>query len=296
MAENIIALVPGASELSRYNFNEITVITKPECPDKEDYTYDDEDDVPYVEDDEFASAMNDYYKELEIYNLKVESGQYKIALLLDNKAFEPVYFSLEKPTQYSIGNSGVTAKEVQAAIKNNTATPELLEGEINRIRQREERSQELDSEKVQLTIHKQLSEFTSEVSNNTNLTEADMIGARLIIYQSLDYNARNIVQPVLFPETEGTHQNTNEEAYEILKNMTDQQFSYLIRMALCSKSESKSPRFETGYFLCQVAKEAGIPVELIEEEQKQKAIDRKERQELKIKELERKIKKLKPVA
>lgn len=295
ITENILELVSGAADLPKYNNHEVTAITKPECPDKDDYTYDDEENVPYVEEDEFASAMDDYYKELEIYNLRVESGQYKIALLLDNKSFEPVYFSLEKPKQYGLENKGVTAKEIQAAIKAGNVTPELLQAEIDRINEREKRSEELDSEKVQFMVHKELSEFAAEVNNNTSLTTADMTGARLIIYQSLDYNAKQKVRPVLFPEKEGIYRESCEEVYEILKNITEQQFSYLIRMAVCAKSESKYPKQEAGYFLYQIASEAGILVQGIEDAQEQKAIDRKKKQEQKIKELENKIRKLKPV-
>lgn len=295
MAASMINLIPGASELPQYNYHEVSVIEKPECPDREDFTYDDEDNAPYVDEDEFNSAMDDYYKELEVYNLHVESGHYKIALVIDSKEFAPVYFSLEKPRQYKAGGQTVTAKEVQAAIKAGNASPELLEAEIERITQREQRAEELDADKIQLTVHKQFSEFVAEPANNTSLTEADKIGARLIIYQSLDYHAKQQVSSLLFPEKEEIYRENCEEVYEMLKNLTEQQFSYLIRMAIIAKSESKYPKQEAGYFLFQMAKEAGVPVAVIENEQQQKATDRKERQEEKIKELEKKIKKLKTV-
>lgn len=292
MAEKIIGLTPGAANLPQYNLHEVSVMVKPECPEKEDFNYENDDEEPEFDEEEFNSAMDSYYSELEAYNLHVESGHYKIAVLVDNKNFEPVYFSLEKPKQYHTGGQTITAKEVQAAIKAGNATPELLEAEIDRINQREKRSGELDGEKIQLTVHKLFSEQVSEISNNTSLTTADMIGARLIIYQSLDYNARQKVSQVLLPETEGIYRESCEDMYEILKNLTDQQFSYLIRMAMTSKSESKYPRQEAGYFLYQMAKNAGIPVQTIEEEQSQKAKERKEKQEQKIKELEKKISKL----
>jgi ParB family chromosome partitioning protein len=199
---------------------------------------------------------------------------------------------MDKPKQYSTGEKGITAKEVQAAIKSGNVTADLLEGEIERIRQREKRSEELDSEKVQLIVHKLLSAHASEATNNTSLTTADMISARLIIYQSLDYNTRQIVQPVLFPEKEGFYRESCEDIYDTLKNLTDQQLSYLTRMAMCSKSESKYPRQDAGYFLYQMAKDAGLPVEQTEEEQTHKAKERKEKMEQKIKELEKKISKL----
>src|SRR5258706_10873628 len=160
MAEKIIGLVPGATDLPQYNRHDVSVISKPQCPGKEDYTYGD-DNNPEFDEDEYNDAMDSYHRELEIYNLHVESGHYHTALLLDNTCFQPVSFSLEKPKQYSIEGNIITAKEVQAAIKSGAATPELLEAEIGRIRQREKRAQEMDGEKIHLTVHKQLSAFVN---------------------------------------------------------------------------------------------------------------------------------------
>lgn len=297
MAENIIALIPGAGDLPRYNYHDITVIQKPVLPGKEDYTYDDDEENPEFEEDAYKQAMDDYYLELESYNLHLQSGHYKVAVLLGNKEFAPVHFSLEKPKQYGTGNNGkeTTAKQVQEAIKAGKATPELLQSEIDRIKDKEKRSVELDAEKVQLTVHNLLSAFASEPANNTSLTQADMIGARLIVYQSLDYSSREKVYAVLFPKTKSSYRETCEEVFEVISKLTDQQFAYLIRMAICGKSESKYPRQEAGYFLYQIAREAGIPVQAVEDEQAGKAKDRKEKQDLKIQELKNKIKKLKTV-
>ncbi len=134
-------------------------------------------------------------------------------------------------------------------MKAGNATPELLQAEIERITQRESRSLELDAEKVQLVVHKQFSDFVTEPLNNTSLTEADMTAARLIIYQSLDYYGKQKVNGVLFPETEKTDDDSLQSLYEMFTNMTEQQFSYLIRMAISNKSESKYPFQQAGFFL-----------------------------------------------
>jgi ParB family transcriptional regulator, chromosome partitioning protein len=178
--------------------------------------------------------------------------------------------------------------------KQEKATPELIQAEIDRIKEREKRAQELDAEKIQLTVHSLLTAFVTEPDNNTGLTSADLIGARLIIYQSLDYNARQKVYPVLFKGKKDY--NSNERIYETISQLTDQQFAYLIRMALSSKSDSKCPRFEAGYFLYQMAKEAAFPVQTVETEQAAKAKERKEKQDKKILELKNRLKKLKKAA
>jgi hypothetical protein len=56
------------------------------------------------------------------------------------------------------------AAEVLFAIKSGTATVELLQGEIDRINSREDRSLELDREKVQALVQER---FTGRISNLT---------------------------------------------------------------------------------------------------------------------------------
>ncbi len=60
MAESIIQLVADASDLPRYSRSEITIIPKPECPDKENYMMDDGENEPYLDKDEFGEAMGSY--------------------------------------------------------------------------------------------------------------------------------------------------------------------------------------------------------------------------------------------
>src|SRR5690606_21680746 len=106
---------------------------------------------------------------------------------------------------------------------------------------REKRSEELDTEKVQLTVHNQFTEFVKKMDSNTSLTNADMTGARLIIYQSLDYHARQEVTEALLTHKKKRDDDSLKQLYERFSNLTEQEFSYLIRMAVCSKSESKYP-------------------------------------------------------
>jgi ParB family chromosome partitioning protein len=293
MGEKILSLIPEAFALPRYNYHEVSVIEKPECPDKEDYIYNN-DDTPELDTEEFGQAMDDYYSQLEAYNLHVQSGHYAIAIFLDNKTSEPVYFNLEKPKHVSKERKPITAKEVQAAIKEGVATPDLLQAEIDRIKQREKRSEELDAEKVQLSVHNQFTEFAGKLENNTSLTNADMTGARLIIYQSLDYSARNEVAEKLLSGKKGKRDyDTSNQLYERMSNLTEQEFTYLIRMAICLKSESKYPLQQAGYFLYQMAKDAGVLVETIEHAQDEKRKERKEKQQVRIKELKKQIEKIK---
>ncbi|MEP7376813.1 MAG: ParB/RepB/Spo0J family partition protein [Chitinophagaceae bacterium] len=290
MAEKIIILIPRASELTRHNANEITVIQKPALPDKKDYLdYDSEE----LDEDEFNGAMDNYYSELGAYNLHVKSGHYAVAVFLGNKTFEPVYFSMDKPKQYHLGGQTVTAKEVQAAIKTGNATPELLQDEIDRIKQREKRAEELDTEKVQLIVHNDFTEFVNSPANNTGLTDADKTGLKLIVYQALDYTAKSKVAETLLTRKGKRTDDTNKDLFERFSNLSESEFTYLIRMAICCKSDSKYPSQEAGYFLYRMAEDAGIPVKTIEDTQAAKRKERKEKQDVKIQELKKKLNKLK---
>jgi len=255
MAEKIIGLVPGAADLPRHNAQEITVIEKPALPDKEEFT---DYDTGEPEEEEFNEAMEINYSKLETYNLHIKSGHYAVAVMLGNKEFTPVYFSMERPKPSRSGGQAVTAKEVQEAIKSGTVTPQLLQAEIDRIKQREKRAEELDSEKVQLTVHSSFSEFAKKAENNTKLTKADQTGAKLVIYQSLDYHNKQEVTKTLMTGKGKKAIKTDKDLFERLGNLSNSEFAYLIRMAVCCKSDSKYPNQEAGYFLYRMATEAGI--------------------------------------
>jgi ParB family chromosome partitioning protein len=291
--EKLLLLGTEGSDLPRYNYHEVTTIEKPEKPEKEHFTYEDEKGKPRLDKEEYNEVLEQYESLLETYNLNLKSGHFKVALLLESDKFVPVHFNLEKPKKSNGTVQTKTAKEVQEAIKAGSATPELLKAEIDRIKQREERAKELDKEKVQLTVHNVLSEHAAELDNNKELTKADLIGARLIIYQSLEYFAREKVRAVLFPENKSRSMIGCEHFFKVMTNLSDQQYSYLIRMAICSKSDSKFPMSDAGYCLCQMAREAGLPVEEIENKQAAKAKERKDKQDNKIKGLKKKINKMK---
>lgn len=288
--------LPEAATLPRYDYHQITVLQAPEEPDKEDYTdnYNEEEETVF-DTEGYEAAMEEYKAEMDEYKQNLESGKYKKALLEKNGDFYPVLFSPEPPARSSYNNfgKGITMKSVQEALKAGTATPELLEQAIQATLQREERAKELDRDKIQLTIHQQFEETFKVPEHIAGLTTADLVALRLMVYQSLDYSGRREVNRVLFEETAEHEENAKESFYQQLQSLTDQQFSYLIRMAVSGKPESKYPNNETGFAFYKVAADAGIDVIKIEQEQNEKAEVRSDRMKARIKELEKKAVKLK---
>ncbi len=137
-------------------------------------------------------------------------------------------------------------------------------------------------------------ELATNDTETMNLTGADQTTVRLLLLQTLDYSTKSVVMEKLFPGLLKLVTRENEELYEALSRLTEGQYSYLIRMTLAAKSESKSPTSDTGYFLYQMARSAGVDMATIEKGQQRKAEARQKNQAEKIKELEKKIKRMHP--
>lgn len=294
--QEFVKQIPEASGLPWWDYHQVTIIEAPDEPQSEDYTdrYNDEDEQTF-DAEGYEAAMEEYKTELAEYEHNLQSGKYKKALLERNGDFYPVLFSPEPPLKNTNGSNGrsITMKSVQEALKAGTATAEMLQEAIQSILQREERAREMDRDKVQLNVHKQFEEKIKNWENNEGLTNADLVAVRLLVYQSLDYNHRQEVDSVLFEGMDKHAENANELFYEKLQSLSDQQFSYLIRMAIAGKPESKYPNNETGFVLYRVAAEAGVDVIKMEQEQEEKATKRNDRMKARVKELEKKAERLK---
>ena len=291
----IIRLVPGADELPKYDRHDVTIFEAPEKPEKEDFNNDeevDEDEEPEFDEEGFAQAMQEYNTDLEAYNLAEQNGKILKGLFVSQSKIEILLFSPEASPNNSF-KPAITAKEVQAAIQAGQATPELLIAEIDRINAREERAKEIDRDKMQDSVHKNFTASISEIKEGIAITDADMAAAKLLIFQSLGYTTRSKVSAVLFGESENSDTKGQENLFDILKNISDQQYAYLIRMAVVSKPECKFPKTDTGYFLYQMADAGGLNIAAIEEEQDNKARIRETKLKERIKDLENKISKFK---
>lgn len=285
--------IPGANELPRFARYEVTSFAPPELPDKEDYTNEDEEDseTPAFDETGYNEAMDEYNSELEEYKRLLQSGEVKKGLFISGGKIEMIPFTFERSSTSNTYKSNVTAKQVQEAMKQGEATPDLLRQEIERINAREQRQQELDQEKIYEQIHKSFSEKLADVSNNGDMTTADLVAARFLIYYNLDYSAKYQVEEVL--SIKGDEQKQN--LFDVFANLTEQQHSYLIRKAILGKHESKLPTHFVSQFMYKTAGAAGIDIAAIESEQQQKAAARQERQKERVEQLEKEIKKLESV-
>jgi ParB/RepB/Spo0J family partition protein len=284
---SILKEMPEAEILARHDYNMITVLQKPEEPEKEDYMYEDDDEKEKFDKKAFGEAMKEYKEELSQYENDIAKGKFSVGLLERGGQFQAVYFSMDKPVRndYSRNDRGVSMKQVQEAIKTGSATTELLDAALTGIKQREARAKELDRDKVQVSVLDEVKEKACDIANLKGLTEYDRVAARLLVYQSLDYSSRQQVDQTIFKKIK-------EVNFDVLKKMTDKEYAYLIRMALAGKSDSKFPSSVTGVTLYKVAEAAGVEVRKIEADQKSKAEARGERVKERVKDLNKRKSKL----
>lgn len=285
-----LELIPEAMALPQYSRYDVTVITAPSAPDKEHYDLfgDDESGTEDGFDEEgYNNAVQEYETDLAEYEALAQSDTILKGLQLNTKGAVLVLFSPERQ-QARVSKTTVTAKEVQEAIKAGTVTVELLEGEIDRINTREKRAKELDSEKIQGVLHTQFCEAVKASTLTPGLTAADLTAVRLFIYQSLDWGSKHTVDAVLFSSKKNKDSiTTHEQKLAALANLTDEQFAFLIRSVVAGKSESKTAGTISALCLHQVATESGLDVPAIEQAQQAIAIERQDKAEVRIKELEK---------
>lgn len=292
--EELVKQLSESAGLPVYEYAQVTLLYKPEEPITEDYADEDDEEDPGFLADAYNEAMQEYVEALAEYEQQLQTGKFIKGLYLHRDEMNTVWLNPEQPPAHSHSGRGkvVSLKTVQEALKANSATPAMIQEAITGMLLRETRAKELDKEKIQLKIHQQLQEKIADLSNNEGLTEADKVASRWLIFSSLDYTTRQQVKEVLFEK--GTELNTNstDDFYQQLADMTEQEFCYLIRMALLARPESKQPLQQSGQVLSVMAEQAGIDVVLIEKEQEQKTLDRNQKLQGRIKELEKKEAKL----
>jgi ParB family chromosome partitioning protein len=290
--ELVLQSLPETDSLPRVDRHEITILQVPEMPDKDDFLDSwntEEGEDPEFDEEGYNQSLQEYESDLEAFKEMLIKDTTKKGLAIVNGEWKIILFTTEqKPAQNT--STTVTAKEVQEAIKSGTATPELLASEIARITTREARAKELDTEKIQLQVHEQFLNKQAKDEQGQKPTAADLVCARLVIYQALDYSVRHAVNNALFAETDISNP---EELYDALANLPEEQYAFLIRMAVAGKSECKYPTNITAYALIKMAIASGLDVAGIKQAQEEKAIERQEKMELRIKELDKRIQRLK---
>ena len=296
-----LATVPETKDLPTYDENDITLWMEPEVPHRADYSSGDdelfrrqeEDGVENEpeegeeasfdeaeEEEAYATAMAEYQDDLAVYQAAIEEGKVFKAFYIHRASLSLIYFSPQPPVHSGLEENG---KKVNIAekIKAGIDTPEDLEAEIERIRNREKRNKELDRDKVQKEVHQRLEASLSEDAKCLAWQESDRVAARWIAYNSLPFHAKGHIERLLGLNID-RYTTKLDKIYEAFSNMTAELEALIFRTALVQLSDSKIPTTVTGFFLYRTAEGAGVDTRTIEIGQASKAQTRQDNQEVKI--------------
>lgn len=261
MWQALLDKIPDVAALPRFSYYDIYSVKPPSEPDRTDYEYDDDEDR--IDEEEYSEALDEYQTEKEEFEKALRDGKLHKGLFLQTGSVGCILFDPNRPHSSGTNSVTTTAAAVQQAIKAGTATPELLQGEMSRIRERETRSIELDSEKVQMSIHKHFTARLNAKDVLPELTAQDQIGIRLLIYQALNYGARVSIEARI-PRREADGDRKPYPLTDWLARMTDAQVALMAREALSCHQEARNPKTDTGKALLLMAEGIGLDVAAVQ--------------------------------
>jgi len=262
--ERALAEIPESFAWPRYDMLDVCNVWPPKEPEHDEF--EDEEMEGGFDVEGYAAALEEYRADLREFQESLQQGRIHRVLYINGHHSEMKYIDPERPRSH--GNTGsptpipVSAAAVKTALKAGTATPQLLEGEITRLRDREERSGELDQEKIQKEIHAQFNQRLTDPTAPATLTPGDQLGIRLLIYQSLDYQGREKLHE-LTPYEEESEDGKRMPLTDWLDALTEAQVALMTRIAIHHKSEALLPGKPTAMALVRMATDIGVEVPAI---------------------------------
>ncbi|WP_413670130.1 ParB/RepB/Spo0J family partition protein [Mucilaginibacter sp. Mucisp86] len=245
---------------------------------------------PVFDEEAYQEALEEYRLKKDDFDNQLANGNMQRGVYFSRNGITIIFFMENTADSFKNiepSREAVTAKAVKEAEKQGNITVALYDGEIERLRTREKRAKEIDSEKFQLDLHKLYIDFNKEESNAIP-TDADQAAAKLIIFNSLGWSGQRDFAGAL-GITHLTHTEEYRTAlYEALQNLSDTDYRYLIRIALGRTNDVKHPNTADAYFLLKVSEEAGVNVAALKKTYAEKTAIRESKMETKIFEVERK--------
>lgn len=307
MQKEVVASLEQISQLPQHHWYEIYTSEPPEMPDREDYKMDDgwndeeeeteESTEEQYNEEAYAEAVQEYEEELAEYNDAVQGKDVIKGLCLSGVNVSVIYFTLHQKLSTS-GTVKVTAKEVRQAISRSTATPEMLEGEIIRLKERERRNLELDQEKLHKEIYDKVCGWMDTPNPEMTIEEVDEIAIRFLVFESLEWSDKNNIREMIRRERKKPEEDEEDVPYssgfargeviDTLKNLTSFQWTMMVRLALLRKSDANYLHANRSVFVRPYAEAMCMDVEILESISQSKASTRKMRMEEKVEALEKK--------
>ncbi len=108
---SLIANDTRTTHLPLHDYRDVTILEAPLMPTEEDFTDEDSDGEPELDEIGFNVALLEYEMELQEYASHQDSGEFNIALLITDNKISPVLFNPAKPAHKNLVNPQVTAKK-----------------------------------------------------------------------------------------------------------------------------------------------------------------------------------------
>lgn len=267
----------------------------PNQPKREDFTdYEDEEDNQ----SEFEAALEEYNDDRERLENAVASGSVSHAISGEPESLGQIVYLHKAESQperafYTESRNSYSAKDYQEAVKTKTLTPEIIEAEKSRILAREERSKEIDQEKLQ-TIYYEALQNSEAFANPEHPTGGNDRAAMIfILFHSIGYWNSHKFRSLIT----GNSEEKESDLFDILSfahSATDQQVSLLIRHALLNISDVKKYESNGGTFLRQLVElTPGLNAQELNDQQQKITDERTTRIDAKITLLDKQAEKIK---
>ena len=223
----------------------------PQKPDRSSYEdYEEEEEI----EEAYNEAVADYENDLKEIDEEVKNGECQLAIMIGEGEYGDIVRLYPKGEEkahdagFSSYKSDFKAKDYQEAVKGKTLSIEIIQSERQRLEARERRSKELDQEKLQLAFYEAFENAEAVQSVEHARGKYDRAVAIFLIYEGLGWSAKKKIEPLLYDE-ENPIMDEEQQFIHFFLNATDKQVSYLTRIAILDKEQSKRPDNNCGKFL-----------------------------------------------
>jgi hypothetical protein len=265
--------LPEAAKLPRFNYYSVMTVTEPVMPLPTDFPkFWEGQTEPGLDDDAYEAALQTYESNMATHQNDIEKGKILTGLFVRESQISPIIFhtasrtttaAYQEPEPAAIA---VTNKALEEAVKQGTATLQMVDNHEETCKRRETRNQELDREKVFARIHEQFKQLMKNGKDAKPSDRADIAAGRFLIYSLLDGEQRTVVMKRLFPKKRVGELKFNI-IFEKFATMDEQQAGWMVRQAMLRNDSGANPKNVASEFLFQVAAGAGIDVTGIEKSQ-----------------------------
>lgn len=296
--------IPGASELPRYDRDDIDIVTPPVEPAKEHYIAEYGAD-PDQWSESYELDLGEYNQRMGNLTTAIAEGKIISGLSMEGFEIKPILFTVrqaadaipspepedsdERPEEPKVAK--MTTPQIQEAVVKKTVDAQLLRNEINGIRVSQSQAERDDSIATARSIAGELREKTEAACKGGKFTPtaADRWGIFMVLHDSLSYKNRAKANLYLFGKE--VDQIDREILVKRARKHSVEDLSCLIRLIYAYDDSAKQPSQASHSIMREIAQGAGVRVKKIDSDAAAKVENRRKRNAVRIRELNAMIEK-----